>query len=49
MAEAKAAPTGEAWTRSLGSYYVVDLLGQQLGVLQGDLHGTHRPAPFGMG
>ena len=27
MAEAKAAPTGEAWTRSLGSYYVVDLLG----------------------
>lgn len=27
MAEAKAAPTGEAWSRSLGSYYVVDLLG----------------------
>jgi O-antigen/teichoic acid export membrane protein len=27
MAEPKAAPAGEAWTRSLGSYYVVDLLG----------------------
>jgi O-antigen/teichoic acid export membrane protein len=27
MADAKAAPPGEAWSRSLGSYYVVDLLG----------------------
>lgn len=27
MADQKAAPTGEAWSRSLGSYYVVDLLG----------------------
>lgn len=27
MAESKAVPAGEAWSRSLGSYYVVDLLG----------------------
>jgi len=27
MADPKVSPAGEAWTRSLGSYYVVDLLG----------------------